>query len=260
MTGGDRGARLSVVVPSYQRDEDLLSCLASIRQNSVCHCEVIVLSPEPGPQMQAICLRHDVMLRDDGSRAGGRRSKSLWAIINQGIELASSDFVCWLNDDCTVNPGWDAAALSYFTPEVGLVVLRTKGINENPEYGIRPGHFGVPVANYAVLRKSAGIRFDTRFSWFYGDADISLQMAMITSFKIAATTENLIIHRHRVDSIRRENEQDPRADQDRRAFDSKWRYFKEAGDRVVAMNSFETAWTVIRDILRVPYRWTRNGR
>jgi len=260
MTEGEPKVRLSVVIPSHKRDEDLRDCVASIRDNSTNYCEVIVLTPEAGARMQETCNRYHVVLREDGSRAGGSRVKSLWAIINQGIELATSDFVCWLNDDCTVNSGWDSAALSYFAPEIGLVVLRTKGINKSPKYGIRLGHYGVPVANYAVLRKNSRVRFDTRFNWFYGDADISLQMARDTPFKIAVTTENLVIHRHRVDSVRLENENDPRAEQDRRAFDRKWRFFKEAGDRVVAMNSFEAAWTVARDALRVPYDWIRNHR
>jgi len=253
----DSTERLSVVVPSYERDDDLSACLESIRTNSRQRCEIIVLSPWASQGRQDVCRRYDALLREDGSRKAGTRVKSLWAIINQGIENAAGEYVCWLNDDCTVNPGWDDAVLRYFVPEVGLVVLRTRGINGNPEYTVRPGHYGVPVANYAVLRKSTGIRFDTRFSWFYGDADISLQMASGTPFKIVSTMENLVVHGHRVDDVRRQNEHDPRANRDQSVFDRKWRFYKEAGDRVVAMKPWEAAWSVVRDILRVPYRWLR---
>ena len=75
--------------------------------------------------------------------------------------------------------------MSYFLPSVGLVILRTKGINMNPEYDVGRGYFGVPCANYAVLRKSCGIRFDESYSWFYGDADISLQVASKTQYKVS---------------------------------------------------------------------------
>ena len=231
--------KLSIVIPTYQRTADLAECLRSIREKSAGVCEVIVLCPEPEPDLREVCDRYRAALYDDGSRLDGRRVKSLWAIINQGIEIASRPFVCWLNDDCRVNESWDAIALGYFQPDVGIVVMKAKGINQNPDYHIGPGYYGVPVANYGVLRKSSGIRFDERFSWFYGDADISLQMATNTDLRVVGTTEGLVAHEHRADEIRRLNENDPRAARDRRYFDRKWSYKKRVGNRIVNMNVVE---------------------
>ena len=179
---------LSVIVPSYQRPDDLGQCLRSLRKNSSTECEVLVLSPELSARTRSICGRYQAVLIDDGSRSGGLRVKSLWSIINRGIDLSTNEFACWLNDDCTVNPGWDAKALSHFHAPVGLVVLRTKGINQSADYEIRGGYLGVPMANYAILR-STGVRFDENFSWFYGDADISLEMVKNTNWQVVGTTE-----------------------------------------------------------------------
>jgi hypothetical protein len=179
--------------------------------------------------------------------------KSLWSIINRGIDLSTNNFACWLNDDCTVNPGWDAAALSYFQPQVGLVVLRTKGINQSEKYEIRGGYHGVPVANYAVLRKSTGVRFDENFSWFYGDADFSLQMVKNTDWRVVGTRENLVVHAHRHDRVRDGNEMDVRALKDHAYFESKWHYTKRSGERVVGMNVLDRLESDVIEMLRNLY-------
>ena len=241
---------LSVVVPTYRRLPDLENCLASIRKNSKGKCEIVVLSPEIDDELQGLCMRYTAAVRQDGSRVQGRRLMSLWGIINSGIEIASHPFVCWLNDDCVVNDSWDSIALSYFDDTVGMVVLRTKGINGSPSYEVRGGFFGIPVANYAILRKSSGVRFDENFSWFYGDADISLQVAMKTGLRVVSTEEGLVVHAHRVDATRRENETDSRASRDLALFDRKWRFTRREGDRVIRMSTLETALAFCRYVAR----------
>ena len=240
---------LSVIVPSYQRPDDLEQCLRSLRKNSSTECEVLVLSPELSARTRSICGRYQAVLIDDGSRSGGLRVKSLWSIINRGIDLSTNEFACWLNDDCTVNPGWDAKALSHFHAPVGLVVLRTKGINQSADYEIRGGYLGVPVANYAILRKSTGVRFDENFSWFYGDADISLEMVKNTNWQVVGTTENLIVHAHRQDQVRDGNETDARALKDHAYFESKWHYTKRSGERIVPMNDLDRMESDVKEIL-----------
>jgi len=266
--GRARHGGLSVVIPSYHRDRDLEAALGSIRANSSSECEILVMSPDTGQGIAALCRANDARLVDDNSRTDGTRSRSLWAIINHGIEAARGDFVCWLNDDCLVNRGWDSIALPYFTDEVGMVVLKTKGINQDPEYTVRGGYHGIPVANYAILRKSSGVRFDEGFSWFYGDADNSLRMALETDYRIVGTRENLVIHNHRVDEVRRGNEEDPRTGADRGYFERKWRYTRRAGDRVVRMNTLEKGAAAALDLLRSAYHFVpqaarlrlKNGR
>ena len=244
---------LSIVVPTYDRAAEIGRCLESIRSQSKDQNEILILSPNPGHYLRELCTSFSARLIDDQSRKNGRRSKSLWKIINDGIACASSEFVCWLNDDCVVNRDWDGIALSYFSPTVGLVVLRTKGINGNQEYEVGAGYYGIPCANYGVLRKSAGIRFDERYNWFYGDADISLQMAMHTGFKVVGTRENLVVHAHRIDDVRRDNEADPRTAEDRAYFEMKWSYKKRAGERLIEMNGIEKVSAKCIELLRWIY-------
>jgi glycosyltransferase involved in cell wall biosynthesis len=248
---------ISIVIPSYHRNNDLAGCLRSIRQNSFHQCEIIVMSPDNGFEIVKICAKYKAELENDKSRVKGKREKSLWAIINQGIERASTDYVAWLNDDCKVNPGWDRIALSYFQEDVGIVVLRTKGINQDPNYGIRGGYYNVPVANYAILRKDSRIRFDENFSWFYGDADISLQMAYKTDLRVVATCENLVIHEHRIDDLRKENEKDKRSLEDHKYFEKKWRFKKQIRHRICDMNLFERLFAFLHELLRESYHWLR---
>lgn len=250
---------ISILIPTYRRNDSLKKCLESIRSNSRQINEIIVLSPLPESEISAICAKYGARLIDDESRVTGKRVKSLWKILNEGIESATSDLVGWLNDDCTVNEDWDATALSYFTPSVGMVVLKASGINGNPEYEIGPGYYGVPVANYAILRKSSGIRFDEEFSWFYGDADISLMMASLTSFEVVGTEEGLVTHDHLLDGLRAQNETDLRAKNDKNYFDHKWRFKKRSGDHVVNMSFFETISAFSYNLARECYHLILRG-
>lgn len=245
--------RLSVIIPTYNREQDLENCVQSLRYNSRDACEILLLSSELSPALSHICTKYFGTFLEDKSRANGKRVKSLWGIINQGIDAAKGDFVCWLNDDCIVHRDWDAIALSYFEATVGIVVLRTKGINRGPDYEIRSGYFSIPIANYAILRKSTGVRFDPHYTWFYGDADISLQMARQTGLRVVGTRENLVVHAHRMDDQRQENENDPRTFLDRIYFDRKWRLRKRVGEWVVEMNIFEKIHAIIREAAKNLY-------
>lgn len=227
---------LTVIVPTFNRNLDLARCLASIRDNSS-ECEILVPHPETDRELAEICASFRALEYLDGSRAGGKRVKSLWAVINEGIARASNRYVAWLNDDCVVLPDWDAKALSYFRDDVGLVVLRAKGINQNETYRTIPAAFGIPCANYAILDKDAGVRFDESFSWFYGDADISLQVALSRKLGVVATAEPCVDHLHRKDEARATNETDPRSIQDELRFREKWQTYSKVGRRVINLRN-----------------------
>jgi GT2 family glycosyltransferase len=191
---------------------------------------VIVLSPEKDKIYQDICDKNGAFLIDDHSRKDGRRVKSLWQILNYGIEVAKEDFVCWLNDDCTVLKDWDLHALKYFQEEdCGLVTLRTRHASENKDFIIIPTLYDVPCANYGVIRKADGLRFDERFSWFHGDADIALQAEFLHRKTVYGTDEPCVIHEHHQDQIRASNEADARSREDWIYLNKKWKGFSRIG-------------------------------
>jgi len=229
---------VSVIIPSYRRETDLIRCVKSIRENSVRKHRIFVLTPEISQSIKTSQIIYDFLVIDDNSRENSSRKKSLWAIINLGIKHADTDWVVWLNDDCLVNRGWDKEAFSNIEDNTALLVFSAKGILSSPEYRVIYSAEGIPCANYGALRKSSGFRFDERFQWFYGDADLSMQIAS-SSWNIEVVDFPGIIHNHKLDHNRVENETNPATEEDRKLMDVKWRYFKSVNNRIIKMNLFE---------------------
>lgn len=232
---------ISVIIPTYNRNEDLERCLSSIRENSRLNPEIIVLHPKTDPKTEELCVRYSARSENDGARVDGKRVRSLWGIINHGINIAANRYVCWLNDDCLVLPDWDAMSLKYFTDDtdLSLLVLKTKGIQQNPEFIISINETGIPVANYGILDRETGYRFDERFNWFYGDVDLPMQIARDGQKTIRGSSENMIIHNHVIDENRKANETNPAAIADEHMFDRKWWPYKAVDGRLVKKNPIE---------------------
>lgn len=232
---------ISVIIPTYNRNRDLESCLKSIRNNSRSDIEIIVLHPKLDPETDTVCATYGALSVFDEARVNGKRVKSLWGIINHGIELATNRYVCWLNDDCIVLPDWDSLSLDYFKTDLqlALLVLKTKGILQNPEFRVATTEFGTLVANYGILDKKTGYRFDEKYNWFYGDVDLPLQIARDSTYRIIGTSENMVIHNHIVDTNRIENENDPRSSADRRYYMKKWWPYKNKDGKLLKKNIVE---------------------
>lgn len=226
---------LSVVIPTYNRNQNLDNCLKSITNCSK-NCEILVPHPEIDKELSEICIKYGALEYLDGSRKNGKRIRSIWGVINDGIQKASNNYVAWINDDCLVLPNWDEIGESYFIDSVGLVIFKTKGINMSQEYRTIEAAFGIPCANYAILNKKIGVRFDESYSWFYGDADISLQVALKKKLSVIATKENCIDHLHCVDTERKKNETDPRIKSDELYFRKKWRTYTRIGTNIINLH------------------------
>jgi len=225
----------SIVIPTYKRDDDLEECLESIRANTKLTVEIIVLHGG-FETTEKICQKYEAISMLDNARKDGKRVKGLWAIINDGIRAAKYDYVMYLNDDCLVMPDWDKTAAKYFEEDdkLGLLVLKSKGIGQNPEFRIAEGGYGFPCANYAILNKKAKILFDEHYDWFYGDADIPLEFAYSSVYKVKTTSENMVIHNHKVDENRKEREMGKDVfDPDFKYYEDKWRYFRRKEDKLI---------------------------
>ncbi|MFC2615658.1 MAG: glycosyltransferase family 2 protein, partial [Treponema sp.] len=229
----------SVVIPTYKRDEDLRNCLQSLKENTVGPYEVIVLHPGTESTID-LCRQFSAREICDNARKNGKRIKSLWAIINDGIRASAYDYVMYLNDDCLVLSQWDLIAKQYFgDPQLGLLVLKTKGIGLDPAFRTIPTLFDYPCANYAIINKKAKILFDEHYDWFWGDADIPLQFASMSKYTIKATTENMVIHNHRIDDTRVNNESSEKNRADENYFQTKWKDYKRKGQYLRKESKFE---------------------
>ena len=245
---------ITVIIPSFQRPLLLHKALQSIRSSSRHANEIIVMSPTRDEGYREACRAAGAMLVDDGSRVEGKRVKGLWQVLNAGIELASSPYVCWLNDDCTVLPEWDQHALDCFqNADCGLVTLRTRHADGGPEFIVIPTLYGIPCANYGVMRKSDGLRFDERFSWFHGDADIALQAEFLRKKRVYGTAEPCVVHEHIVDALRANNERDEATRRDWLYLNAKWKGYRKVGP-------FKVSGAVARSLNEGAFLLSRFGR
>jgi len=221
---------ISVVIPSFSRPLNLEQALESLRSYSKFSNEIIVMTPDPDQGYLSLAKKYDATVINDQSRQDGRRVKSLWHVLNRGIEAARQPYVCWLNDDCTVLKDWDIHALNRFSEkECALVALRTQHVEYGPDFVIIKTLYHVPCANYGVIRKADGLRFDERFSWFHGDADIALQAEFDLRKRVYETIEPCVIHTHVTDSVRSANEADERTRQDWLYLNEKWWNYSKVG-------------------------------
>lgn len=246
----------SIVIPTYNRDEDLENCIISIKENTVLPYEIIVMHNN-STSTKSVCEKYNIHQIFDNARNNGKRTKGLWTIINDGIKQAKYDLVMYLNDDCLVLPQWDINATKYFTnTKTGLLVLKTKGIGASPDFKIIHSLFSFPCANYAIINKKADILFDENYDWFWGDADLPLQFALQNKYKIFCTTENMIIHNHRIDETRQENEKDEKSDPDYIFFNRKWTGYKRRRDYLLKFSfldkTFRRLKRIIKKIIKKP--------
>ena len=91
---------VSVVVCTRSRPELLMRCLDSVAALDVPAAEVIVIDNAPDdPRTAAICRHRPVLYM----AAGGA---PLSALRTRGARAAVSELVAFVDDDCSVDPGW----------------------------------------------------------------------------------------------------------------------------------------------------------
>jgi O-antigen biosynthesis protein len=138
---------VSVVVPTRNRPERVLNCVASLLAQSYPRFEIIVVDNAPSTDATADLLRHRYghsprvrYLRED--RPGGTWSR------RRGLIAAKGEIVAYADDDVLADPHWLAGLLRGFAaaPEVGCVTgqllpaeLETPAQVWVDEYGFNKG-------------------------------------------------------------------------------------------------------------------------
>jgi glycosyltransferase involved in cell wall biosynthesis len=104
--------RVSVIIPSRARPQELLRCLQSLRASTEREYElIVVLQGEPQPPAELLALLdpdRDTLVRQSG--AGKCRA------LNEGIRRSSGELLAFTDDDCTVPAGWIERGIAELGP------------------------------------------------------------------------------------------------------------------------------------------------
>lgn len=114
--------KTSIIIPTYNGLDDLRACLESIEAHTPEPHEIIIVDNGSTDETAAFLQEWDT----DEHRvkvAALTRNLGFPAAVNRGLRLATGDYVCLLNNDTEVTPGWLGAMLDVMQdhPEAGLV-------------------------------------------------------------------------------------------------------------------------------------------
>ncbi len=196
---------VSIVVPTFNRQERLRRCLGRILEN--------------------VHLRHELVIVDGGSTDGTRawlagrsdlrvileeRREGAVAAFDRGFRAATGHYVMWLNDDAYPLPGAVENAVAMIErpdlSDVGMVAFYHNWHSERNVLD-RVMHQGIsyelchvrgyPYANFGLLRRGLleKIGFlDRRFYFFGFDPDLSLRIQLWEGLKVLGCRSALIHH------------------------------------------------------------------
>jgi GT2 family glycosyltransferase len=112
--------RLSAVICTHDRPDDLNECLAALARNCP-DIEVVVVDSASATSCRELVISHQRQL--PGLRYVRVESPGLSRARNAGIDAATGEVVAFLDDDASVNPGWAEELLAVFAahPRAGCV-------------------------------------------------------------------------------------------------------------------------------------------
>jgi glycosyltransferase involved in cell wall biosynthesis len=140
--------KISVIIPSVNAVSELDLTLESIKNNSDCTIEfVVVVDPEMNTgivnkSILKICAKHKIKAWVNKENLGPYGS---W---NRGAELATTDWLVFATDDQYFAPHWDSNLLKYWEPKrlvVGRLVepgiIPVYKTNVQQDFGVLPSEF-----------------------------------------------------------------------------------------------------------------------
>jgi glycosyltransferase involved in cell wall biosynthesis len=115
---------VSVVIPAYNEEDQIASCLDSVFVTQYPDLEVIVVDDNSADRTAEVASRYSVRLIKRSKRGG------IAAARNDGIGIAHGDVVAFVDADCEVNKDWLDLLTSHFTDDriagVGGIILTKK--------------------------------------------------------------------------------------------------------------------------------------
>jgi GT2 family glycosyltransferase len=136
---------------------------------------------------------------------------------------ARAPWVCWLNDDVEVPPGWGAGVLASIerNPEVDHFCLPVVERGESEALVLL--YWGIPYACMGLVRREAGEAvgwFDEGYSFYATEPDLALRLIESGS-RLAPALDTHVLHHRRPDEARVSNRESFARDNAR--FECLWR-------------------------------------
>lgn len=110
--------RISVIVPTYRRPQELTACLDGLRRQNVAPLEVLVVHRADDAETVDLLSRR--LPAEPVLRALGVGEPGVVAALNRGLEHATGDVVAMTDDDAVPRPDWiERLANAYRMPRIG---------------------------------------------------------------------------------------------------------------------------------------------
>jgi len=174
--------RVTVIVPTRDRPEQLGHCLAALAAQTVDAAELEVLAVQDA----------------EGAGPGAARLR--------GAALAQAPILCFTDDDCEPDPGWAAALEQALLAGADAAVGRTVNAVQNNRFSqasqlvvthLMERQAGYGTANNMAVRAEAlrEVPFDTRFRFAGGDRDWAVRLRSAGK-RVAFVPDAVVRHRH----------------------------------------------------------------
>jgi len=106
--------RFSVIVPTYKRPAELINCLSSLEHQTRIPDEVIVVEQDTDIDTQH---KLEYFIRKSGLniKKGIVKKPGVISALNSGLNIATGDIVCFIDDDAEASSDWIERIESYYS-------------------------------------------------------------------------------------------------------------------------------------------------
>lgn len=126
---------------------------------------------------------------------------------NRAFRLARGTWVCWLNDDAEVLPGWAERAIEFMRRNRGIG-LGAMAYDQEPCRACVQNYMGMDYANFGIIRRELGeaVGWFDECCWMYGGDNSLTYRVLLSGHGVAPIRPALIRHHPFQDQHRPGNE------------------------------------------------------
>jgi GT2 family glycosyltransferase len=206
--------RVSVVIPTYNRVDTLVSCLRALQAQRLSRADYEVVVVDDGSTdrtAEVLCawIRSTEMSLRAWSRANGGPA----AARNEGIRLSRGALIAFLDDDCAPEPDWLQSLIDALPPDARCAGIGGRIVGKSDalvaryidwrgllEHQRGAGGYNYLVTANALFHKRCLLEvggFDERFRWAGGEDPELARRLRARGYYLGATDRALVVHRHR---------------------------------------------------------------